>query len=452
MRLALWFTVAIVLLLCAFALVFFFALKPAMEAQTAQSNIAEATRIAGEVEYDPLTSGVMMEGTFKSCEEPYFSVYSLDGRVIERNHVFSWIDEVPIELDETRKVVHEGAEWSFYDMYANEDDMDVAVVRVAEKLDAVDAAMGQTLMLFAIMVPVACVAAVGVGLAIARRALRPVDEITRTARAIAAGDLSQRVEVPRTHDEVGRLATTFNSMIASTEAALGRERRFASDASHELRTPLAVILAAAEEGLEAKAEDGGGQRALETIRVQGEHMQGMLAQLLALARYDEQREAMEIREFNLASMLADIADTFEEPARERNVTLHIDCPAGLQARADIFLLTRALTNLVDNAIRYGRVGGHVWIEAGVERGVRGVGGKGGDLVCIGVRDDGPGIAGEHLPHIFERFYRGDAAHSGSAGTGLGLAMVRHIAELHGGSVEARNAPGGDMVFYLKLPQ
>jgi signal transduction histidine kinase len=396
----------------------------------------------------------MMEGTFKSFEEPYFSVYALDGRVIERNHVFAWIDEVPVQLGEARKVVHEGAEWSFYDMYANEDDMDVAVVRVAEKLDAVDAALGQTLALFAIMVPLSCLVAVPLGLAIARRALRPVDEITRTAKAIAAGDLSQRVEVPLAHDEVGRLASTFNSMIASTEAALDRERRFASDASHELRTPLAVIMAAAEEGLEPGAQQPEEQRALQTIQAQGEHMQGMLTQLLALARYGEQREVMEIQEFDCASMLADIAASFEEPARERDITLVIDCPPGLRARADVFSLTRALANLVDNAVRYGHEHGHVWIEADVVDAAAGqdAGPGGGAVVRISVRDDGPGIAAEHLPHIFERFYRGDAAHSAKDGSGLGLAMVRHIAQLHGGEVSVKSNAGQGTVFSITLPQ
>ena len=440
MKLALLFTVAFVALLCVLAVIFYFALKPAMERQSAEHCAAEAIRVAGEVERDT-DSGVTMEDNFELFESPYFSVYDLNGRVIVSNHDMNWFDELPSDQDAARKVFGNGAEWMVYDAGATEDGQMVAIVRVGARLEAVTEATNQTLIIFLILLPIGGALALLVGLVIARRALRPVSEMTKAAVAISKGDLSRRVDDPKTRDEIGALALTFNEMISSMQDTVERERQFSSDASHELRTPLAVILANSEAALSDDASNLERRQALETIYDKGGHMQSMLTQLLMLARGAEQANAMEISEIKMDEFAEDVAESCKPEAINRDIDINVDSEADIIVEADLLLLTRAALNLVNNAIRYGRNGGNVWIMTKNE----------GDNVAFSVRDDGMGIAPEHLNHIFDRFYQVNADRGG-IGSGLGLSLVKYIAELHGGSVSVESEPGAGSVFTLTIPR
>jgi len=410
-----------------------------MENQAAEHCAAEAFRVAEEVEYYE-DRGVDMEDSFKSFESPFFSVYGLDHRIIERNHMLTWLDELPVLAGASRIVRVDGTDWMVYDTEAREENQTVAYVRVSTKLDAIPEATGETLVLFAILLPFGCALALFVGFSIARRALRPVAEMTKAASAIAKGDLSRRVVAPETHDEIGNLASTFNEMITSMQNAIERERQFSSDASHELRTPLAVILASAEAALADDATDAERQQALEDIMHDGGRMQMTLTQLLMLARGAEQAKAMEFSDIDLGEFVEDIAEACQAEADSREISLHIDSGTGVIVQADLLLLTRAALNLVTNAIKYGRPGGNVWVASKAAA----------DKAVLSVRDDGIGIAPEHLPHVFERFYQVDPARS-EEGSGLGLAFVKYIAELHNGSVSVQSVLGGGTEFLLSLP-
>jgi signal transduction histidine kinase len=228
-------------------------------------------------------------------------------------------------------------------------------------------------------------------------------------------------------------------MADNLEETFAREKQFTSDVSHELRTPLAVITAHAE-----NAEQSGDievyKQANTLILQKSRRLQRMISQLLIFARERDQAETMCIEEVDLHRILTDIADEASEWALEKNIVIEKEVPEGLLIQADQMLLTRLFLNLLDNAVKYGRGGGWVKIQAE----------KNSHRVIISVRDNGEGIAETDLPHIFKRFYRADKSRS-SEGAGLGLSFVEMIVRLHHGNITARSTQGMETCFVVELP-
>lgn len=293
-----------------------------------------------------------------------------------------------------------------------------------------------------ISVIAAGLAALGLGFLLARQILAPLGRLRQAALHVAAGDFSQRVLVS-SNDEVGDLAKTFNTMAE----ALGRQeelrRQFIADVSHELRTPLAVIQA----HLEAFLDD--------VYPLTKENIANVLDEVMLLSRLTEdlrqlalaeagqlslQREPVDLRAFT-AGILASLAPQ----AQEHNITLQTDVPEGLPpVYADPQRLSQVFHNLLSNALRHTPAGGRIEIRA---RPAPQAG-----YISIQVADTGSGIPPDELPHIFERFYRGDrSARRAYGGSGLGLAIVKHLVEAHGGRISVQSRPGEGTTFTFTLP-
>ena len=296
---------------------------------------------------------------------------------------------------------------------------------------------------------------------LATRALRPVRLITRAAEEIEETDLSRRLHL-KSRDELGALAATFDRMLARLEAAFARQRQFTGDASHELRTPLSIVAAEAERALAAQRSPDEYRRALEVIQSENAYMARLVEHLLTLARADAGQLRARDEPLDLSDVALEVVERLAPLARERGVVLSTGALPELRVRGDRAALSLALGNLVENAIKYsGHAerpgGGRVCVETGAADRDH------GRLVAWArVEDDGPGIAAEHLPHLFERFYRADAARacddSNSAGSdgalegsGLGLAIAHEIAIAHGGTIGVRSVVGCGAVFTLELP-
>ena len=224
----------------------------------------------------------------------------------------------------------------------------------------------------------------------------------------------------------------------------GVRQEFVANVSHELRTPLSLIKSATETLI-----DGGRQdpqvtaRFLEIIEKHANRLTLLLDDLLLLARLDSGRIELDLRPVPLAAAAQEAIDDAAILARGRGVTLVQSVPDGLTAHADAHRLRQALANLIDNAIKYGREGGMVEVR-GRELGAQ--------QVEVSVRDDGPGIAGEALERVFERFYRADKARAREqGGTGLGLAIVKNVVQAHGGDVRVESTPGRGTEFFIRLP-
>jgi two-component system OmpR family sensor kinase len=292
---------------------------------------------------------------------------------------------------------------------------------------------------------------VGLGVAgwwIVRAELRPLDAMARTAGAIAAGDLSQRVEPTNPRTEVGRLSEALNSMLTQIEASFEQQqasedrlRRFAADASHELRTPLTAIRGYAELFRQGAIRDEEHlKRVLHRIEKEATRMGMIVEDLLLLARVDQNRP-LESEQLDIVSVIGDVVtDALAVDLEHQIVTDFND--ASITLEGDAGRLHQVFANLVGNAISHTPPGTHVHVSAERQ----------GQWAEIRVRDDGPGMDADEAQRVFERFYRVDVGRSrDTGGTGLGLAIVKSIVEKHRGTVEVQSAKGEGATFIVRLP-
>jgi heavy metal sensor kinase len=277
------------------------------------------------------------------------------------------------------------------------------------------------------------------GYFLADRAIAPIDSITRAARRISTEDLSARLNLADTGDEVSRLTSTFNDMLARIEYGFQRERQFTLDASHELRTPLTAmqaILSLVREGTRPVQEY---RQALDDLAGETDRLHGLVEDLLRLARGDR-HQAGELTRVDLSIMLCDVADSLRPLADAKGLSLRCDVPPTLMLMGDSDSLIRLFVNLLDNAIKFTEHGG-VTVTGKCEA----------DLLTVEIADTGHGIAPEHLTRIFDRFYRVETSRS-SGGTGLGLAIARQIVQAHSGTIVAKSAVEQGTTITLQLPK
>lgn len=313
----------------------------------------------------------------------------------------------------------------------------VAVVQAAYGLDDVERATSNLDRILQALVPVGVLVSAAGGSFLMRRALGPVRDATRSAAKIGAQDLSQRLPVSG-DDEFSALATTFNGLLARLQAAFEQQRRFTADASHELKSPLTVVKAGAS--LLANADLTEPQRrTVSSISTAAAHMERVVGDLLLLARTDAGELTPSLQEIEVRS-LVDLAMACVHADGAAEVLNRIEDP-GINVLGDEGQLTGLLVNILDNAPRHTPEAGTIAVDARRE----------GEEVVITVRDTGCGIASEHLPHVFERFYRIDEGRARTeGGTGLGLAICDSIARAHGGSLDIQSEIGIGTTLTLRL--
>ena len=315
-------------------------------------------------------------------------------------------------------------------------------VQVARSLAAFDHESGELLTILIVVWPVTLLVTAGSGYFLARRALGPVDRITRAADRITAEELSRRVEVPNPDDELGALARTLNSTIGRLEQSFAEMRQFTADAAHELRTPLAVIRSEAEVALRAPRSPDEYRRVIENLLDEATRLGAVADQLLFLCRQDAGLLPPARTEVESAALVREVAENMPLVAEEKGVTLSAEGVAAARLVTDARLVRRVLYNLLDNAIKYTDPGGRVEVASVAS----------GDRLTIRVADTGIGIQAEHLPRVFERFYRADPARAGDRpGVGLGLAICYSIARALGGTVTLDSEEGVGTVARLTLP-
>jgi two-component system OmpR family sensor kinase len=310
----------------------------------------------------------------------------------------------------------------------------------------------ETLEVFATVLTVGIGAAlllsIGGAYLLARAALRPVDAVTSAAREMGEGDLAKRLPVTNPKDEIGRLTTTINGLLARLDAAfrrreeaLSRQRRFAADASHELRTPLTSISGHArmldEWALEVDPERA--KRSVGAIRREAGRMRNLVESLLSLAQGDED-PGLRVGHHDLAAVAEEAAQAARAAADRKVAIEYVSPERGVEATFDRDRVLQAASILLDNAVKYTSEGGSVTVRAEEEDG----------SVALTVSDTGVGIPEDQLPLIFERFHRTESSRA-DGGAGLGLSIARQIAESHGGEIRVRSTPGEGSTFTLLLP-
>ncbi|WP_434643712.1 heavy metal sensor histidine kinase [Klebsiella sp. I138] len=279
-----------------------------------------------------------------------------------------------------------------------------------------------------------------IGYWLARRGLLPLRTMSREIAHIHAGELHTRLSTQRWPSELNALSTSFDGMMTRLEASFTQLTRFSSDIAHELRGPINNLISAASV-TQSKARSAEEYRdTLAAIVEEGERLSRMISSMLFLARADNSREPLHLELLSSATEFARQINLYDVLAEEKNITLVSE--GEVDFYADPIHLQRALSNLLSNALRHTPSGGKIVLRASRENG----------QIALSVEDNGEGISPEHLPYIFDRFYRIDDARSNAENTGLGLALVKTIAELHGGRIAVTSAPHRGSRFSLLLPE
>jgi heavy metal sensor kinase len=327
------------------------------------------------------------------------------------------------------------------------DDEPFGAVLVGADLRAEQLEARQLLDTFALILPVGLVVAIFVGSWIGRRALAPVDRIITEVREIADGrGLHRRLAEPMIKDEIGRLAETLNQMMTRLERSFAALRRFTADASHELRTPLTVLRAGVERVMTTPNLPQDTLATLEETLQEIKRMTDLVDALLTLARADEGIAPLHREPVDLRAIVEETRETAELLAEQAGVEIEVVTPPEpLILEADGQRIRQLVLNLLTNAVKYTPPGGRVGVHLGQDDGG----------VTLTVADTGIGIAPGDLPHIFDRFWRADAARTrtgGRPGAGLGLAICKWIAEAHGGRIDVTSRPGRGTNFAVTFPR
>lgn len=442
-RLTAWYLVVIVALLFVMGAVAYFMLSLNLYQNLDDSLRSRATELQATIE---LGGG---RAVFVERLNEVVLIYSANGTLLQRfgpNVEFTDIDGFVGQAFASHgsfatATTGDGQEVRLYAVPSNIG----PATRIAIVVGRPVAEIGDTLGTFRYILVVSGLAVVilaGIGgLFLASRALKPVDRITRTAQEIGESDLSRRIDV-HSEDEMGRLASTLNRMIERLEAAFDHQRQFTADASHELRTPLAVIQAESTLALSKERPEAEYRKSLEMVSQESAYMSSLIGKLLFLARSDAGKEPLNLEKVNLGQLLAELSSEAEALGREKGLRFMLGPLEDLAVKGDRVKLRQLLLSILENAVRYTPTGGS--ISGSVV--------KNKEMAIVAISDTGIGIPAEHLPHIFERFYRVDKARSrAEGGAGLGLAIAQHIAEVHGGKIEVESEVGKGSTFRVALP-
>jgi heavy metal sensor kinase len=436
------------LTLTAFSVLLYISLTRGLQDELDRSLATEGQRVVNEIE---VRGGRIVGGQALDLPPPGMIavVYDLSGARVAVNDPRVTLPELVEALRQAGSgqqlfstVSLAGGDWRVLSTPVRLNGSLIGVLQIARSQESIAQAQRQLLTLIAVAVPLLLVLATAVGLFLAGRALNPIDRIVRTADRIRGDAVSERIDIDPTPDEVGRLASTLNRMLDRIDATLERQRRFTADASHELRTPLAALSAEIELALERPRTADEYQQTLRSIADDAARLNGLVRELLTLARVDAGQELLALESVSLDELADGVVETLAPLAEQRGVALSSETDEQVDIVGDQTRLTQLFVNLVDNALKYTPAGGEVTLS------IR----RDGASALIEVRDTGRGIPERDVPHVFERFYRVDSGRARSeGGTGLGLAICEWIARAHGGEITVLSAEGKGSTFTVRLP-
>lgn len=441
-RITFWFTVFMTLSILACIGFLSFESRVLVESRSSEELIKAIQEFAEEIEWED--GALEFDEDFEVYQQGiYYSAYDANGSLLYGWQPDGFSIEEKLPSGKVSTVEGEGESWYVYALnytpagYSGE--LQLLAVTHSASAGAVYA-MVQTLSL-ALLPLILLIAALG-GYLIACRSFRPVKQITDTAEQIVDGDdLSARIGLPEGKDEIHTLAAAFDRMFDRLEDAFESEKRFTSDVSHELRTPTAVILSECEYALENAQSLEEAKASIERILASAGKLSALISQLLLLARADN-GQVLRKERIDLSMLVEVVCEEQAELAEAKSITINREIESDLHIFADETMLMRLFINLIDNAVKYGREGGNVSVKLRQD----------GEWVRCSIGDNGIGIAPEHLPHIWERFYQVDPVRDpNTAGAGLGLPMVKWIVEAHGGSIGVESRLGEGSVFTFELP-
>ncbi len=422
LKMTLWFAISLLFVMSVMYVAIHFVLKETMMKNAESIVKAYSAQASSYIEAED--GDIKFDENMTNTESGiYYQIYNGSNQAVYSYGDFEDLSSFTPSFNQTQVISIKGTNWIIYDQKLLEDNSSIGWIRSVKSLGYIDETSRNLFLIFICLCPVFLAVALLIGYFLVRRTLQPIDKITTTARMIGRGDLSQRLNMKNTGDEVGRLSTTFDEMIERLETAFLAEKQFTSDASHELRTPVTVITAYAENAVAEGSSLEGYSRAMEVILKESRKMSATISSLLMLTRGDQRKYQPNLELLDFAQLVGDVADEVKVSAEQKGVSISMlpHTPAFLML--DQTLITNLLLNLLGNAVKYNNDGGHVEISLVAER---------QNAVLI-IKDDGIGISKEDLPKVFNRFFRSE--HSGDTeGSGLGLAIAKWIVDVHHGDI------------------
>lgn len=371
----------------------------------------------------------------------YTILYDANGTVMRGTAPAEFTANPPLQNNSVRTVACGDTSFYVYDVNV---DMVVGSVwlRGIIPTEATGGVMAAIVPVAWSVLPVLLVLSVLGGYLIAWSAMRPVKRLSETVNDISDGqDLKARINLGKGTDEVHQLAASFNNMFDRLERSFEAEQQFTSDASHELRTPTTVILAECSYAKKNAQSEEDYQAALDVIERQAEKMSVLIKSLLEITRLDQGTQKVSMEYADLSDLVSIVCDE-QALVAQKGIRLARNIQPDIYADIDVFLISRMLQNLIDNAYKFGVQDGYISVslcraDAGA---------------LLTVRDNGIGIAPENLDKIWQRFYQAEESHRSQNGMGLGLSMVRQIVTLHGGTISVDSAVGKGTTFEIYLPE
>ncbi len=434
-KITMWYLLLMAIMVI-MALGFIFAVSSSVVTQTAMNRISSTVR-------GNLSQIDFIDGKLSLSEDFHFYQNGIYTLVYSKNEALL-AGQIPVNFTEnegfenglTRIVSTEDDEYYVMDLWRPFDWENGVWVRGLMEVPQDQMMLKNLITVIGIAMPAFILIATIGGYWIAKRAFKPLEDIISTAKSInEASDLSARIEIPNGNNEFTRLAKTFDEMFNRLEKSFEAEKQFTSDASHELRTPISVIKSACEYGLKYDETAEERQETLSMIQRQSDKMSGIVSQLLNMTRLEQGTEKASFVKTDIGLFVKSICD---EQTDDKNIIFNAE--ENIMASVDKTMILRLIQNLIDNAAKYGSKDGHIWVTVSADE----------KNALISVKDDGIGIDKSEQSKIWQRFYQVDSSRSAASGSGLGLSIVKKIAEIHKGYMTLESEPfkGSNFTFHL----
>ncbi len=440
-RVTLWYT-TLMTILAVLVFAFIFSVSDMAIEASIKNNLKDTVaKAADEIEYDDGELEIDKDIKFYSGGISIL-VYKKNGDFVDGHMPEGFAADAVFENEKLNTVMSNSEQFYVYDQLLKFGDHPDIWVRGIAVSSGVGSTLGTMVNIGLVALPFLIIFAAAGGYIITKRAFYPVTQIREAAKKISEGrDLSKRINLSGGKDEIYALAATFDSMLDRLQRSFEAEKQFTADASHELRTPISVIISQCEYALEHICKDQETKNSFEVIMRQAQKISGLIAQLLMLARADKGFEKLGLEQFNLSELTEIVADEQRAEAQKKQIQINTAVEPGVYVNADQTLIMRLLINLLSNAIQYGKPGGFVNVELF----------RLPDQAVIRVIDNGIGISQEHLQRIWDRFYQVEPSRTDEKSLGLGLSIVKWIAEAHSGNVSVQSLTGIGSTFTFTLP-
>ncbi len=451
-RLTLWYA-GIFLVSAGIAFAFFYYLiTSTIRGRTDQDLSAEVrsfTSVMLRQGIEAVNRQAVLESQAAGEKKIFIQLLYPDGRVFSSSNM-SYFHNIPVSTEAISRMLEQG-EPLFATVRSTDRSHEIRVVyallgpglivHLGQAMDDLTRIIDAFQRTFVSIMAVLFVLAAVIGWFMARRALAGVENVTRTAHRISGSSLTERVPVTGREDEIDRLAVTFNQMLDRIQTLVSGIKEMTDNIAHDLKSPITRIRGQAELALLGSGSGEDYEAMAASAVEECDRLIEMINTMLFISRTEAGLTRPELAEMDIAALVRDACRLFQAPAEEKGIALDGRGPERLALSGDIRLVQRMVGNLLDNAIKYTGAGGRVEVA---------VRSPAGDRVEIEVQDTGPGISASDLPHVFERFYRGDPSRS-QTGAGLGLSFALAVARAHGGDITAANLPGGGSTFTVALP-